>query len=174
MDHGKKLLELLGVSSLREYVEPTTYEELMDTGGYYGDLFEKAFAQGEMQTERVQAEIARLLAEALQPEARKRYGLADTESIRRLASETFGTAAAEEWEQQMGLLREGIGREGLTPEQQSGFLDFMEGLQGPFIDMICAEAARLKLIPLENVNEVSLAVAAMVEEEGHADEVRDS
>ena len=95
MDHAKKLLDLLGTTSLRDHAELTTYEELLDTGAYYGDLFEKAFAKGEVQTERVRGETARLLAEMFQGEARKRYGVADTASVRRLAAETFETEADE-------------------------------------------------------------------------------
>ncbi len=174
MDHGKRLLSLLGVSSVRHYVEPRTYEELLETGGYFANLFEQAFARGEEQPDRIQGQIARILAEALQPEARKRYGLADEESIRRLASETFESAAVEEWERLMGLLKEGLGKEGLTPGQQSEFLQLMEGYRGQLINMICREAAKSRSVPLENMNELSLAIADMIREESHADKVADS
>ncbi len=174
MEHGKKLLELLGVASLREYVEPTTYEELMETGSYYGDLFKEAFDRGEVHSDRIQNVIARLLAEALQQEARNRYGAADAAAIRRLAAETFEADANKEMDRQMDLLREGIVREGLNPEQQSAFLREMERFKERFIDVICAEAARMKLIPLENASEVSLAVAEMMREEGNANNVSDN
>lgn len=171
MDQGKKLLELLGVTSLRQYAEPTTFEELLETGQYYHDLFQNAFAKGETETERIRAGIARLLAEMLQPEARKKYGAADQAAIRGLVSETFEAAAEEEWERLMGVLKEGMGRSGLTPDQQSTFLRQMAAFRGPFIDQICSEAARLKLVPVESVNEVTLAVAEMIKEERHADQV---
>ncbi len=172
MDHRKKLLELLGVASLREYVEPATFEDVMETGGYYGGLFQRAFAKGETQTERVRAETARLLAEMLQPEARKRYGKADITAIRRLVTETLEPVAEEEWEKQMALLRDGIGQSGLSPDEQSSFLKMMEELRAPFIDQICAEAARLEMISLENVNELSMAAAEMFKEEQHANQAR--
>ena len=168
MDHRKKLLELLGVNSFKDYVEPRTFEGIMQTGQYYMDMFAKAFAQGDVHRERVRAEIDRLLAEMLQREARKRYGVADEAPVRQLVSETFETAAAEEWDRLMNILREGVGRSSLDAEQQAAFLEQMEGLRGPFLDMICSETARLKLIPLENVNELSLAVAEMFREDVHA------
>lgn len=133
MDHRKKLLELLGVASLGEYVEPTTFEDVMETGGYYGGLFERAFAQGEMHAERVRAETARVLAEMLQPEARKRYGKADMKAIRQLVSETLEPVAEEKWARQMTILRDGVGRSGLSPDEQSSFLKMMEDLRAPFI-----------------------------------------
>jgi hypothetical protein len=171
MDHGKKLLSLLGVPPVRGYSEPTTYEELMETGGYWAGLFEQAFAQGEVQSERISGEAARILAEIFQQEARRKYGFADAATVRRLVSETFETEANEEMERQMALLREGIGRSGLDTEQQLAFLKHMETFKDMFIDLICAEAARLKLIPLENVNEISLSVADMMKEDAHADQI---
>ncbi len=171
MDQGKKLQSLLGGPPVRGCSEPATYEELMETGGYFAEIFEKAFAQGEDHAERVDGEIARTLAEMFQQEARKRYGVADAAAIRRLASETFEADADKEMDMLMDLLRKGIGREGLTPEQQSAFLSEMETVKAGFIDMICAEAERMRLIPVENVSEVSLAVAEMMREEGNADQV---
>jgi hypothetical protein len=171
MDREKKLLELLDVTSLKKYVEPTTYAELMETGTCYTDLFDKAFAKGEVHTDRIRNAVARLLAETLQPEARARYGVADERAIRRLVSETFEEYAREEWARLMGLLKEGIGREGLSPDQQVEFLGFMEGLRDPFIEQLCSEAAKLKLIDVGNINELSLAVAEMLKEDSHADEV---
>ena len=171
MDHGTRLQFLLGVHAVRDYVEPTTYEELIETGGYFADIFEKAFVQGEDHTERVNGETARILAEIFQQEARKRYGVADAASIRRLAAETFEADADKEMDRLMDLLREGIGRSGLDPEQQLSFLRYMETFKDRFIDMICAEAARLKLIPLENVNEISLSVAQMMKEDANADQI---
>jgi len=166
MDHRKKLLELLGISSLKDYVEPMTFEELMEIGQYYGDIFEKAFAKGDVQ--RIRAEIDRLLAEMLQQEARKRYGVADEAAVRHLGAETFEATAIEECDRLMNILREGVSRSSLDAEQQAAFLEQMQGLRGPFLDMICSETARLKLIPLENVNELSLAVAEMFREDVHA------
>ena len=171
MDHGKNMLELLGTTSLRDYVEPTTFEQLMETGGYWADLFENAFAQGEVRTERIKGETARLLAEMFQPEARERYGGADAAAIRQLAAETFEADANEEMNRQMDLLREGIGRSGLDAEQQSAFLKQMEAFKDTFIDIICAEAARMKLIPIENAGEISLAVTEMMKEDADADQV---
>ncbi len=55
----------------------------METGGYFADLFGKAFALGEEQTERILGETARTLAQVFQQEARKRYGFADAAAIRR-------------------------------------------------------------------------------------------
>ncbi len=171
MDHGKRLLSLLGVPSVRDYVEPTTYGDLMETGGYFANLFEQAFAQGEVQTERILGETARVMTGVFQQEARERYGFADAAAIRRLAAETFEAEANEEMDRQMGLLREGIGNEGLSPRRQEDFLRYMEAFKDRFIDMICAEAARLRFIPLENVNEISVSVAEMMKEDTHAEQV---
>jgi len=171
MDRGRKLLELLGVTSVKDYVEPTTFEQLMEIGGYYGDLFQNAFSQGEIHSERVECEIARLLAEALQPEARRRHGIADEAGVRRLAAETFETSATEEWTRLMAILTEGITQEGLSPDQQAQILEFMEGFRDTFIDQICREAAKLKMIPIENVNELSLALAEMLKEDDHVNEI---
>ena len=171
MDHGERLLFLLGVHHVKGYVEPTTFEQLVETGGYWAGLFEQAFAQGEVQTERVKGEAARILAEMFQQEARERYGVADAAAIRRLAAETFEADANEEMNRQMDLLREGIGRSGLDTEQQSAFLKQMEAFKDRFTDMICDEAARLKHIPLENVGEISLSVAEMMKEDADADQI---
>jgi hypothetical protein len=168
MDHHKTMLELLGVSSLREYTEPASYEEIMGTGQYYLDLFEKVFAEGEVQTERIRDEIARNLAEIMQPDARARFGVANEGAIRQLLLEA---GAEGEWDRQMRLFREGIGRSGLDPEQQSEFLNTMEALRDPFIDAFCAQAARLRNVPVESANELSLALAEMFKEECHADQV---
>jgi hypothetical protein len=168
MDHRKRLLELLNVSSIREYAEPTNFGEIMETGEYYLGLFAKAFGEGETQMEHIRAEISRNLAEITQPEARTRFGIADEPAIRQLLSEA---GAEDDWDRYMGILREGIGQSGLDREQQSAFLTEMEALKYGLIDAFCAEAAKMKMVPLESLGEVTLAVAEMMKEDGDVDQV---
>jgi hypothetical protein len=171
MDHGKKLLELLGVSSLPEYIEPASFDDIMKTGDYYLRLFERAFVQNEMQPERIRAETARNLAEMMQPDGRTRFGAADESAMRQLLSEA---GAEEEWDRQMSILKQGVGRSGLDPEQQSAFLEGMEEFKHSFFRAISSEAARLRLVPVENIGEMSLALAEMMREDDHADQSTDN
>jgi hypothetical protein len=167
MNHGKKLLELLGVSSLPEYIEPASFEDIMKTGGYYLHLFESAFPQNEMQPERIRSETACNLAEMMQPDARARFGVADETAMRQLLSES---GAEEEWDRQMGILRAGVRGSGLDPDQQSFFLGAMEAFKDSFFGSISAEAARMRLMPVESIGEMSLALAEMMREDCDADQ----
>ncbi len=47
----------------------------------------------------------------------------------------------------------------------------MEAFKARFIDSICSEAARPKLILQENVNEITLSVAEMMREDAHAEQI---
>lgn len=170
MDHREKLLQLLETTSLRKYSEPGTWEEAMEMGRYYSDMFDRVAARGELHAERVRGEMARLLAEAIQPMGRERYGVADAAAIRQLLVETWNSDVRDSWGRQMSLMKTAASQTALSQGQQAAFMELMESFPDTFLDLVSSEVARLKLVPLENVGEVSLAVADMMKEDAHADQ----
>jgi hypothetical protein len=174
MDHRKKLLELLGTDSLREYSEPRTCEEFMEMGRYYSDMFDNVFARGELHVERVRGEFGRLLAETVQPLARETYGVADSKAVRQLFSGAWGINARDGWGRQMNLMKTALGQTSLSQGQQTAFLSLMDTFPDTFLDLLSSEVARLKLVPIENVNEISLILSEMFKEGSHADQVADN
>ena len=74
----------------------------------------------------------------------------------------------------MSLIKTGVGQTALSQDQQTAFLRLMEAFPTTLLDVISSEVARLKLVPLENLNEITLILAEMFEEDGHADQRADN
>ena len=174
MDHQKKLLELCGITTLKKYTEPVTIGEMMQSGQDYLEVYDKITAQGELQLERVRNELSRLLAETLQPPAREKYGVAGSAAIKELLTEAWIASGKDGWEQQKRLFQTAAVQMGLIPDQEKAFLALMDIFPDLLTDILATEAGRLKLIPLENLNEITRVLAEMFKEERYADPSRNN
>ena len=174
MDHQKKLLELCGITTLKKYTEPVTIGEMMQSGQDYLGVYDKITAQGELQLERVHNELSRLLAETLQPPAREKYGVAGAAAIKELLTEAWIASGKDGWEQQKRLFQTAAVQMGLIPDQEKAFLALMDIFPDLLTDILATEAGRLKLIPLENLNEITRVLAEMFKEERYADPSRNN
>ena len=175
MDHKKKFLELCGITQSRESTEPSSFKELMGTGRYYLDACDKVASKGELEEQRVFNEMSMVLAEGLQAPARERFGVADTNEIRQLLDEGWTASDKDGWERQKLLVRTAASEIGLNQEQEGVFLELMGALPDILADLIAWHAARLKLIPVENLSEITRVLAEMFEEEEkHADTLTDN
>lgn len=174
MDHEKKLLELIGVTTFKEYTEPRTAEELIQCGKYCMEIHDKITVQGELQKEQIHSEFAWLLAEILQPPAREKYGMAGAVAIKQLLTESWNATGKADFERQINLCHTAFRQIGLNQEQEKALFERMEILPDLLIDILATEAARLQLIPFENINEITRVLAGMFMEANHADPSRNN
>ena len=170
-DSGKKLLELCGISDMTPYREPRTGAELLQNGRHYVELFEKVEARGD--SERVRDLISLILAEALQPAARSAYGNGGSAAISRLL-ETKWKDSDEVWRGLLQLLRDTFSPIGLEPDQEEKLLACFADFPRLFRELLAVEAARIRLVPVENLGEVAGILAEMYREGNHAQQVRDN
>jgi hypothetical protein len=171
-DSGKKFLELCGITGMPPYREPRTGAELLQNGRYYVELFEKVEARGD--SERVRDLISLILAEALQPAARLAYGNGGSAAISQLLETKWNNGGEEYWQGMLRLLRDAFSPIALEPEQEEKLIACFAEVPHQLRDRLAAEAARIRLVPVENLNEAAGILTEMIREESHADPKSDN
>jgi hypothetical protein len=169
-DSMKKLLELCAITDVPRYREPGTGAELLHNGRYYVELVEKVEARGE--SERINDLISLILAEALQPAARLAYGNGGSAAINQLLEAKWNNGGEEYWRGLLRLFRDALSPIGLEPEQEEKLIASFDEFPRLFSELLAAEAARIRLVPVENLGEVAGILAEMYREGNHAQQVR--
>jgi hypothetical protein len=144
----------------------------LQNGRYYVELFEKVDAHGD--SERVRDLISLILAEALQPAARLAYGNGGSAAISQLLDTKWKDSDEEYWQGLLHLLRDAFSPIGLEPEQEEKLLACFADFPRLFRELLAAEAARIRLVPVENLGEVAGILAEMYREGNHADPKSDN
>ena len=98
----------------------------------------------------------------LQPTTRKKYGIADCNAIKRLIVESWDDDAQREMAQQQELALAGISQLELAPELKQILTDWVVGFPEFMYRFIASEAARLQLVPVENIGELTRVLSEMM------------
>jgi hypothetical protein len=166
----QRFIELCDITDVPRYREPRTGAELLQNGQYYLEMVEKVEARGD--TERVWNLISLILAEALQPAARLAYGNGGSAAINQLLETKWKKGGEEYFRDLLRLFRDALSPIGLEPEQEEKLIASFAEFPHLIKEQLAAQAARIKLVPVENLGEVAGILAEMYREGNHDHQVR--
>jgi hypothetical protein len=166
----KRLLDLCEITDVPRYREPRTGAELLHNGRYYLEVVEKVEARGD--SERVRDLISLILAEALQPAARLACGNDGSSAINQLLEANWNNGGEQYWKDLTRLFRDALSPIGLEPVQEEKLIASFAQFPRLFKELLAVQAARIRLVPIENLGEVSGILAEMYRDGNHAQQVR--
>jgi hypothetical protein len=164
MDRAKRLIELCELTNSQPCKEPRTVSELIENCRKYRKAWEKLEALGPERLERIRSSQRVLLAEALQPHARRVTGKASPEAILSVIQEDWKQFIDAYWQKQQELYRELWHSLGLEPEIEAALNAITTDTPRIVLDFFASEAGELEQIPIENLGEVGTILAEMFRE----------
>jgi len=171
MDAGTKLLDLLGGINFKVIDIRASGAEFKETAKYNQKQYARIEGRGDQYEERIIDLICLILAEKLQPLAVSRFGDTSDYSLSQLFREQFDTPKMKlEWEYCNGLALEAIHDEGLDSGQIEITGKIIDNLPERLIDLLVWIVGRLKVIPVQEANSLSMILTHMMEEASNAND----
>ena len=142
-------------------------EQMLKIGKQNIAAFNKLRVLGQDRVERMRNCISEILAEGLQPAARKAYGDISDASIRRLLQEsTEAKRNLDDWTQS---IKQAIANEGFTQEQVDRIWPVFERIPGLILDLVVELAGAFRLMEHDRIPQISATLVEMFKEVDHAD-----
>lgn len=170
MDAVERLMELVGDIEFKSIDGNCSVDELRENVRHNLDQYAKIEAKGEQFEERVQDQISLVLAEKLNPMVIDKVGDSSESSLHHVVTEFFQTPESiAAWEKTRSTIRESLKADGLDESQIEALSGMLDSVPGLVIDHIVELAGRLKVIPMEEVSNITRILASMMKEENYDD-----
>lgn len=170
MDTKQKLLDLLGGTNFRLIGGSSSVQEFKEIVQYNEKQYARIEAKGDQYQERILDLMSLILAEILQPVMIGRFGNTSGYSLHRILDESFYAPEMEsEWKACNRTALQALSDNRLDANQMTIISNVIDYLPDTMINLIVWVVGRLKLVPMQEVGNISRMMSKMMKEEGYDD-----
>ena len=170
MDTKQKLLDLLGGTNFRLIDSGSSAEEFKEIIQYNQKQYDRLEVKGEQHQERILDLMCFILANKIQPMMISRFGNTSGYSLHRILHESFyAHELGSEWEEYKQTALQALGDDGLDERQLEIISKAIDTIPEVMISLLVCIVGRLKVVPMQEVGNISKILAKMMKEGEYGD-----
>lgn len=170
MDTKQKLLGLLGGTNFRLIDGSSSVQEFKEIVQYNEKQYARIEAKGDQYQERILDLMSLILSEKLQPVMIGRFGNTSGYSLHRILNESFYAHGLEsEWESCKRTALKALGEDGLDERQLEIISKAIDTIPEVMISLLVWIIGRLKVMPMQEVGNISRILSNMMKEGEYGD-----